>query len=390
MLGAWCRAGRIVTGRRQSLFSTVSAAAAAAAAAAAGAADVKWLVAGLTHRDLGVEFTEAVELLDGIPPEQLREFQEALLSGEGKSVVYSNMKLSVIDSAEPGGALLRSLVFNARPNLVQTAVLVDAAGNVDNSRPPPIEGGSATHLQGLSLAVALHSLHRAAGRGATHSTPPRVCVLGAGGCSLPAHLLLTIPGATIDAVELSPAVLAAARDFFGVGALEAEHPRSRFAVHCDCAASWIAARSSREDEQAPPYDVVIVDIEDGGQDGDEVEELVAPPRAFLSPDFLGDVRRSLAPGGIVAMNVVGTPAAAQSALQAVGDGWPLHSHALCKAPSTGDGMHYILFSCDGDIASGAELQAALAAAESPLVDDGAAWVKGYRRASVGTDVAALF
>jgi hypothetical protein len=340
--------------------------------AATGPVDIKWIVAGLTYREMGVEFEDAVELLGEIPQEQLREFQDTLLSDEGKSVVFSNEELSVLDNSEPGGVLLRSLIFNARPNLVQTAVLVDSEGNVDLSRPPPSEGGSSTHLQGLALSVALHRAQQQKQLGPREGrAPPRVCVLGAGGCSLPAHLFSAIPGATVDAVELSPGVLTAARDFFGVAALEAS---PRFALHCGCAVAYLA-------ESQAVYDVMIIDIEggNGGDDDEEADPLVAPPRTFLSAEFLSSAQRALAPGGVVAMNAIGTPAAVQSALDALAENWPLHTQAVCKAPNASDDRHHILLSCnDGDIATGAELQAALMS-HARLVDNAAQWVEGYRQ-----------
>ena len=57
-------------------------------------------------------------------------------------------------------------------------------------------------------------------------------MLGAGACGLPAFLHEALPGATIDAVELSADVCAAARACFGVAALEGS---PRFALHEACA-----------------------------------------------------------------------------------------------------------------------------------------------------------
>ena len=184
------------------------------------------LIAGLTHKEMGVSFSEALELLAHVPPSQIEEFERELLVEEGKRVVHSTEEVSVIETTSDD-SIHRSLHFNERPHLVQSCVRVDSrTGHIDHTRPPPSEGRLATHLQGLSLALALHS---------PNSGKKTVCVLGAGGCSLPAYLFGAVPEVkTMHAVELSKDVSYAARHYFGIRELE----DSSFTLHTECAKSW--------------------------------------------------------------------------------------------------------------------------------------------------------
>ena len=209
-------------------------------------------MAGLTHADQGLTFEAAYDLLGGLDPADLHEWEEDLFQQTGQCLRFATREVSVVDTPE-GGVCFRSLHFNDRFDVVQTCIALDAAtGGPDHSLPPSLDSQAGTATQGLSLAVALHQISRggdAAGGGR------RIAVLGAGACSLPAFLHDALPGATIDAVELSPDVCAAARACFGVSALEGS---ARFTLHEACAFVWLAA--------APPrsLDLIIVDMEARG------------------------------------------------------------------------------------------------------------------------------
>jgi hypothetical protein len=166
-------------------------------------------MAGLTHADEGLTFDAAYDLLGGLDPADLHEREEELLVKTGQRLRFATRDVSVVDTPEDG-VCFRSLHFNDRFDVVQTCVALDAAtGGPDHSRPPSLDSQAGTATQGLSLAVALHELSmgdaasssRQGASGATRGR--RIAVLGAGACGLPAFLHEALPGATIDAVELS-------------------------------------------------------------------------------------------------------------------------------------------------------------------------------------------
>ena len=278
-------------------------------------------MAGLTHADEGLTFEQAYDLLGGLDPADLHEWEEDLFEQTGQRLRFATRDVSVVDTPEDG-ACFRSLHFNDRFDVVQTCIALDAAtGGPDHSRPPSLDSQAGTATQGLSLAVALHQISSsrgaggdaaggeaaggdavgggtaggeaaggdavggdaagggAAGGGATGGSTAggdavgdgvaggdaavggaagagrRIAVLGAGACALPAFLHEALPGATIDAVELSGDVCAAARACFGVAALEGS---PRFALHEACAFDWLAAAKPCS------LDLIIVDMEVSG------------------------------------------------------------------------------------------------------------------------------
>ena len=153
-------------------------------------------------------------------------------------------------------------------------------------------------LQGLSLAVAVWLANNAGATrdelaAAAAATAPRICVLGAGGCSVPAFLHHTLPTSSVDAVEPCGTVSYVARHMFGVDELERA---GRFRLHLASATDYLEALQ-------PPaaFDVVIVDIvaaeAAGGVDG-----VAAPPTQVLSG--AAALAASLADGGVCAINTI--------------------------------------------------------------------------------------
>lgn len=111
-------------------------------------------------------------------------------------------------------------------------------------------------------------------------TPQRVLLLGLGGGGLARYLLTALPAVRIDALELRPAVVAVARDWFGLPA------DRRLSVHCTDALEFIAAAPEKA------WDLVLVDLYlDGG-----LAVSTAGP-------LLVDCRRLLRTGGVLALNL---------------------------------------------------------------------------------------
>jgi spermidine synthase len=108
----------------------------------------------------------------------------------------------------------------------------------------------------------------------------RVLMVGLGGGTFTTLLHRARPDLVIDAVEIDPAVVAAARCCFGL------REDDRYRVHVADAAAWLASDAGR-------YDYVFLDAYAG-------EDI---PAAIASPAFFAAVRARLAPGGVVAINV---------------------------------------------------------------------------------------
>lgn len=112
--------------------------------------------------------------------------------------------------------------------------------------------------------------------------PQNVLIIGLGGGTLPMALHKLLPAATIDTVELDPAVVKVAQRYFGyqIG------PRQR--VYVEDGREFIE-RAGREGRT---YDMVMLDAFD-------VDYI---PAHLMTMEFLEQVRDILAPGGVVVAN----------------------------------------------------------------------------------------
>lgn len=117
------------------------------------------------------------------------------------------------------------------------------------------------------------------------SDTARVLLVGLGGGALPSYLAERRPGVTVDAVDINPVVVRAAREWFGL----TEGPRLR--VHVADGREFVS--------QAPEgsWDLVMLDAfsEDG------------IPKRLATREFVAQVARVLAPGGTVVTNLHTVP-----------------------------------------------------------------------------------
>lgn len=111
--------------------------------------------------------------------------------------------------------------------------------------------------------------------------PKRILVLGLGGGSLPGVLSELYPDSKIDAVELDPAVVQVAREYFGYK----PHPGTRVAI----ADARLFVKRQRGKAL---YDLVLLDAFDG--------EYI--PEHLMTREFLDEVKSVMAPNGILAAN----------------------------------------------------------------------------------------
>ncbi|MBL8382566.1 MAG: fused MFS/spermidine synthase [Burkholderiales bacterium] len=112
-------------------------------------------------------------------------------------------------------------------------------------------------------------------------TPRRMLVVGLGGGSLPMFLRQHYPEATIDAVDVDPAVVAVAREHFGL------REDARLRTHVADGRAFVDAAPAGQ------YDLVILDAY-----GSE-----RVPEHLTTVEFLGAVRRALDPDGVLVSNL---------------------------------------------------------------------------------------
>lgn len=110
----------------------------------------------------------------------------------------------------------------------------------------------------------------------------RVLVIGLGGGTIPTAMRRIDPELQIDVVELDPAVVAVARRYFGFR----EDPRLRTYI----GDGRVFVR--RQARAGIRYDLIVIDA----------YERVYVPEHLMTREFIGEVKSSLAPGGVVASN----------------------------------------------------------------------------------------
>jgi len=146
-------------------------------------------------------------------------------------------------------------------------------GSPEGSEQSAIEPGNPRAVPVEYVRYALLGL-------AHHAAPRRVLMVGLGGGTFTTLVHRALPDATIDAVEIDPLVVEAAREHFGL------REDARYQVHIADAVEWMA-------RGADTYDFVLLDAYAG-------EEI---PAALGTEAFFRAVGRRLAPGGVVAINI---------------------------------------------------------------------------------------
>jgi spermidine synthase len=117
--------------------------------------------------------------------------------------------------------------------------------------------------------------------------PRRVLIVGLGGGAMVRFLTHHEPQVRIDAVEIDPAVVRIADEYFGV------RSGGQVRVHTADAVAFVEVI-------AEPYDVIFMDA--FLRPSDETDTTGVPTR-LKTLAFLGRLKRALAPGGVIAFNV---------------------------------------------------------------------------------------
>jgi len=116
----------------------------------------------------------------------------------------------------------------------------------------------------------------------TNTAPKSVLVVGLGGGTIPTALREVLPDATIDAVEIDPAVTKVARRYFGF------KDDNKLKVH-EMDGRVYVKRAIREGRK---YDAILLDAFD--------HEYI--PEHLLTREFLEEVKSLLSPGGVLVGN----------------------------------------------------------------------------------------
>ncbi len=114
------------------------------------------------------------------------------------------------------------------------------------------------------------------------SSPRRIAVLGAGAFTLPRILHERFPDATIDAVDIDPALERLAKQFFRF------RPDTRLRVHVTDGRRFLR-------EEHAPYDLIILDM---------YQSVFVPPHV-ITEEFFRLLSERLTPRGVAVMNIIG-------------------------------------------------------------------------------------
>ncbi len=162
-----------------------------------------------------------------------------------------------------------------------------------------------------------------------NAAPERIAMIGLGGGSLPKFCYRYLPRADIEVVEIDPDVISL-RDAFQIPPDD-----ERFRVLCDDGADYVA-------EVDPPVDILLVDGFDLG----------GMPEQLCSQEFYDDCYASLAPNGILVVNLHVNRPGFEDYVNRIRD-----SFGASVFETVDDDMtNSIVFACKGDLFEQAELQ----------------------------------
>ncbi len=165
---------------------------------------------------------------------------------------------------------------------------------------------------------------------APEGEPLRVAHLGGAGCTLARYVAASRPASRQVVLEVDPGVLEVARTAFGLRS----SARLRLRV--------ADARQGLADLPDATQDVVVRDAFSGA----------AVPGHLATREFLAEVRRVLAPGGVYAANLADAPPLAQARSEAATALAAFRSVALVAEPAQLNGRRYgnvVLAASDGDL-----------------------------------------
>ncbi|CAJ0931086.1 unnamed protein product, partial [Mesorhabditis belari] len=193
----------------------------------------------------------------------------------------------VVKDVEIEGEFRRQLVFLASKNLIQSEVLL----KVDEGRKfPMLNHLTSEHHEVMLIALGLHESKPLE---SLDTADLQLGILGLGGGLLASYLLLHLPKCKIIGIELDPEVVRIAESYF---ALPTKDPRLE--VRVVDALDYLQV-NAHDDSRRQRLDILFVDVAGG-----EATGITCPPPSFLTDQALDNMKRSLKPNGILALNFV--------------------------------------------------------------------------------------
>ncbi|MDG3065409.1 fused MFS/spermidine synthase [Thauera mechernichensis] len=154
------------------------------------------------------------------------------------------------------------------------------------------------------------------------SWPRRVLIIGLGAASLAKYVFHTLPQARIQVVEIAPAVVAAARQFFRLPPEDI-----RFSIHVGCGAQYVLEREQK-------WDYVLVDGFDRN----------ARAGVLDTQAFHEAVRSRLSEHGLMAVNLFGRARGYKAALERINRAFD----ARCLAFPSCDSGNVVAYGAAGE------------------------------------------
>jgi spermidine synthase len=149
--------------------------------------------------------------------------------------------------------------------------------------------------------------------------PQSMLMLGLAGGTAYRVLRHLLPNCKLTAIDIDPEIVALAREHMDLDALDIE-------IHCADAYPWLEKNRRR-------FDVVFDDIYLAGKTD------VFRPRAW-NPELMGHLRRAIAPGGLLAVNLV--TGAAHRTMQSLTRKILRESFPRVRSLTTAEGMNEVL------------------------------------------------
>lgn len=244
------------------------------------------------------------------------------LSSAQRTVVHSDDHITVLDSRFDNH-WQRDVVLNSCLGHTQSCVTLTPGPNgelqADHSQLPDstpvfqMLAACVAGLQGLRdlrhpNAPKLQTQRSSQNQQASLDSTARqvgtinVAVIGAGACSVPAHLTHGNDNVFVQAVDIDKRMLEAAKNYMGVK--ESKHLKMFHADGLD----FIRSDFNSCTRGVQGYDIIILDVALPAQahGGDISTSVLAPAPEFLGDRFLGDaVWRRLRPDGMLMVNALG-------------------------------------------------------------------------------------
>ncbi|XP_062306207.1 eEF1A lysine and N-terminal methyltransferase [Osmerus eperlanus] len=293
----------------------------------AASANFRRLVVVAMHRDQEYTDMQAVQselspmVMELAPPGMPANQQVPFLSVGGelgwrevvsRGVSELSGEFTVEDVRGEDGELYRRLVFLKNAGLIQSESRLfrpEASVRRKKNRkkvkaaaPPPVSSpsqapGGVLSVDSGYLCCAHHKVMVAGltvlgvGTAQNKDAPVSVLLVGLGGGGLPQFLRDFVPDASVEVVELDPAILEVAQGWFGF------RPDDRLKVTLGDGLEHIR---TLERDGARSCDVVMFDVDSK----DSTLGMSCPPPAFVETSFLEKVRNLLTPRGVFMLNLV--------------------------------------------------------------------------------------